>query len=112
MNTTKLTIKDSSLSFLLGFLLCQLGVVVSTCLALFIYKFCGFDIAYFESFSTSGIGYLISAISLYLVMLLVFLYFNHKKERGDSNVQYRFKPASSIQCKKDFLQIKKKERLK
>ena len=80
MKEHKLTIKDSALSFLLGFLLCQLGVIVATCITFIIFKISGSNMDLFESFFNSAIGYLISALALYLVMLLIFFYFNKAKE--------------------------------
>ena len=79
MNKTKLTIKDSALTFLTSFLLSQIGVVVATCFAMIIYKFTKADMENFNSFLNTGIGYLISALSLYLVMLLLFFFFNKNK---------------------------------
>lgn len=80
MESNKLTIKDSSLSFLLGFLLCQVGVVVATIFALIFYKLANPNSELLFSFLNSAIGYLISAITLYVVMLAVFFFFNRKKE--------------------------------
>jgi len=80
MNKTKLTIKDSALTFLTSFLLSQIGVVVATCFAMIIYKFTKTDMETFNSFLNTGIGYLISALSLYLVMLLLFFFFNKNKD--------------------------------
>ncbi len=80
MNEHKLTIKDSALSFLLGFLLCQLGVVVATCITFIIFKISNSNMDLFESFFNTALGYLISALALYLVMLLTFFYFNKGKE--------------------------------
>lgn len=80
MNKIKLTIKDSSLSFLIGFLLCQLGVVVATCITLLVYKIFNQDTSSFFAFLSTGVGYLISAMGLYVVMVLVFLFFNKSKD--------------------------------
>lgn len=80
MNSTKLTVKDSSLAFLVSFLLCQIGVITVTCIALLIYNLTKFDSAMFSTFLNTGIGYLITSLGLYLTMLFVFLFFNHKKE--------------------------------
>ena len=80
MNKTKLTVKDSALSFLVGFLLCQLAVVVVMCLALVIFKSANIDTEQTQAFFNTSIGYLIISLSLYLTMLFVFLFFNRKKE--------------------------------
>lgn len=80
MKEHKLTIKDSALSFLIGFLLCQLGVVVATCITFIIYKLSNLDMDFFKPFLKSATGYMITALALYAVMLLVFFYFNKGKE--------------------------------
>lgn len=80
MNKTNLTIKDSSLSFLVGFLLCQFAVVVATCIALIIYTALGFESEIFETILNTGIGYALVSLVLYLTMLCVFLFFNKKKD--------------------------------
>ena len=80
MNSNKLTIKDSSLSFLISFLLGQLGVVVATCLTMIFYKLLNPNSDLLMSFLNSAIGYLISATTLYVVMVGVFFFFNRKKE--------------------------------
>ena len=80
MKEFKLTIKDSSLSFLSGFLLCQLGAVVATCFAMIVYKFTNANMENFSSFLNTGVGYLITALGLYLVMLLMFCFFNKGKQ--------------------------------
>ncbi len=77
---TKLTIKDSALSFLVGFLLCQLSVVVFTCVTMIVYNVCGFEMENFTSFLNEAWGYMISSLGLYSAMLCVFFYFNRKKE--------------------------------
>ena len=90
MNKTKLTIKDSSLAFLSSFLLCQIGVAVVTCLAMIFYNLTKSDITNFTLFMNTAVGYLISALSLYIVMLLIFFFFNKGKENQISN---KIKPA-------------------
>ncbi len=80
MESNKLTIKDSSLSFLIGFLLCQIGVVAVTCTTMMVYTLCGFDMNFFSSFLNKASGYMITALGMYLSMLGVFFYFNRKKE--------------------------------
>ena len=80
MKNIKLSVKDSSLSFLIGFLLCQLGVVVATILTLIFYNFLNKESDLFKTFLNSALGYLITALALYVVMLCVFFFFNRKKE--------------------------------
>ena len=80
MNKTRLTVKDSSLGFLVGFLLCQFAVVVATSVGLIIYSMLGFKSDTFMSFINAGVGYTIISLVLYLTMLCVFLFFNKKKE--------------------------------
>ncbi len=79
MNNKKMTIKDSSLSFLFGFLLCQLSVVVITSATLIFCSVLGFDPNKLSTFFNTAIGYIIPSLSLYLAMVLVFLFFNAKK---------------------------------
>lgn len=90
MNKTKLTVKDSSLAFLSAFLLSQIGVVIVTCFTMIFYKLTKSDMTHFTSFMNTAVGYLISALSLYLVMLLLFFFFNKGKENKISN---KIKPA-------------------
>lgn len=85
MNKTKLTVKDSSLAFLLSFLLCQIGVVVVTCITMIIYKATNSDMTNFFGFLNTSVGYLISALSLYIVMLLIFFFSNKGKENEITN---------------------------
>ena len=80
MKDFKLTIKDSSLSFLSGFLLCQLGTVISTFIAMIVFKFTNADMENFSSFLNTSVGYLILALGLYIVMLLVYFFFNKGKQ--------------------------------
>ena len=79
METTKLTIKDSALSFFIGFLLCQIAVVAVTCITTVVYGLCGFDSELFSSFLNTALGYMIISLGMYLTMLAVFFYFNRKK---------------------------------
>ena len=80
MNSAKLTVKDSSLAFLVGFLLCQIAVVVGTCLIFIVYKICKFDTTLFSAFFYSAIGYMLSSLFLYLTMLAIFFFFNKNRE--------------------------------
>lgn len=80
MNKTKLTIKDSAFTFLASFLLCQIGVVVATCVTMIVYKLTKADMTIFFGYMNTSVGYLISALSLYFVMLLIFFFFNKGKE--------------------------------
>ena len=96
MESNKLTIKDTSLSFLIGFLLCQIAVVAVTCITTVIYNLCGFNTELFSSFLNSALGYMIISLGMYLTMLGVFFYFNNKKEN---------KIISKPKLKKIFLYI-------
>ena len=87
MNKTKLTVKDSALSFLIGFLLCKFAVAVVMCIALFAFKATKLEITQLTSFFNTGLGFLITSLTLYLSMLGVFLFYNNKK---DNEI---FKPA-------------------
>ncbi len=93
MNNSKLTVKDSSLAFISSFLLCQIGVVVVTCLTLIFYKLSNADITNFTAFLNIVIGYLISALSLYLVMLITFFFFNKGK---NNEITGKIKPAKLL----------------
>lgn len=90
MNETKLTVKDSALSFLINFILCQLSVIVITIISFVIYQLCGLDTSNFSLFLNTGLGYLITAVSLYLTMFLVFIYFNkHKNNKITKKVKIK-----------------------
>ena len=80
MKKTILTVKDSALSFLVGFLLYQISVVVITCLALIVYTLCGLDTSEFLPFLNTSLGYMITSLTLYLTMLFVFFFYNKKKD--------------------------------
>lgn len=79
MNKNGLTIKDSAISFILGFFLSNFIVVVATCLSMIIYKIAGFDMALFDPFLNTAVGYLILTLSLYLAMLGIFFFYNKKR---------------------------------
>jgi membrane protease YdiL (CAAX protease family) len=79
MNKNGLTIKDSALSFILGFFLCNLGVVFATCITLIVYKLANFNMDYFDAFLNTAIGYLILTLSLYFIMLMIFFFYNKKR---------------------------------
>ena len=93
MNTTKLTIKDSALSFLVGFLLCQFGIVVFTCIALIVAKFCNVDTNSFLTFFNTAIGYLITSFVMYGIMLCVFFFFNTNKQ---NKITQKVKPQKLL----------------
>ncbi len=80
MDSNKLTIKDSSISFLISFLFCQVGVVVISNIAIIIYKLCGFEPDGFSFFIETAIGSLILSMGMYLILLLSFFFFNIRKE--------------------------------
>lgn len=79
MNEKKLTVKDSSISFIVSFWLCQLGVIVATCLTYIFFKIFNIDTSNFLVFFNTATGYLISSIALDFVIVLVFLFFNKGK---------------------------------
>lgn len=85
MENKSVNIKDSSLSFVSAFLLCQFGVVIASIFTLFFLRFAGVKIENLETFSSSAVGYLISALALYAVMLCIFLFFNRKKSNKITN---------------------------
>lgn len=80
MNSNKLTIKNSSLAFVIGFLLCQTSVILAVCFSYIGYRLLNFNPDEFDSFLNGSIGYMIQILTLYLTMLLVFLFFNKGKE--------------------------------
>lgn len=88
MNENKLTIKDSALSFIVGFLLCQIGVIVATVVALVIFKFFNTDTTDFFVFLNTSIGYLITSTALYMVVIATFFFFNKNK---NNQITSRFK---------------------
>ena len=79
MENTKLSIKDGSLAFIIGFLLCQIGVISITCITYITYKLCKFDISLFSSFLSTAVGYLITTLGLYLTMIAVFIFYKKNK---------------------------------
>lgn len=81
MNENKLTIKDSSLSFVASFLGCQFGAVLTTIIATIFYKISKPETTTVSTFFNTSYGYLISALGLYISMFLIFLFFNRKKRK-------------------------------
>lgn len=79
MNSKKMTIKDSTLSFLGGFFISQLFVVMASMIALVFFNIFKIDSNLFDGFMNSAIGYLISSSALYVGIVLVFIYFNKNK---------------------------------
>lgn len=79
MEEKKLTVKDSSIAFFVGFLLCQLSIVVATCAGLIISKIFKLDISEFNLFFNTGIGYFILTLFLDLTMIGLFFYFKKGK---------------------------------
>lgn len=90
MNEKKLTIKDSSLAFLIGFLMCQLSVVVISVIATIVFAVLNKDMS---SFTSSAVGYLITSFSLYFTMFLLFLFFNKGK---DNHITQNTKPLKIL----------------
>ncbi len=80
MNSKKMSIKDSSLTFLLGFILSQITVVAVTVIAMVFFKFFKNSTETFNGFLNTGIGYLITSLSLYSALLIMFFIFNKNKE--------------------------------
>lgn len=74
----KLTVKDSSLAFLIGFLLCQLGVVCVTIFTMLFLTAAGIGTETTTTFFNTAIGYTISSLGLYAVMLLVFFFYKKR----------------------------------
>ena len=79
MKNTKLTIKDSSLAFFIGFLLCQLGVVVVSFAATIVCSILSIPPEYITPFFNTAVGYLLCALAMDIVMVLVFMFFNKHK---------------------------------
>ena len=93
MEKTKLTVKDSSLSFITGFLLCQIAVVAVSIIALICAKIFDVSSATIDSFFNTAVGYMILSLTLYSTMLLVFLYFNNKK---DNSITKKIEPIKFL----------------
>lgn len=79
MEDKNLTVKDSSLAFLGGFILCQIAIVAATSIGLIIAKICKFNLTEFELFLNTGLGYLILTLVLDLTILAVCFFFKKKK---------------------------------
>lgn len=79
MKTSKLTIKDSSIAFVFGFLLCQTVVVAVTIVLMLLLKIfnSSLDSAVFLE---TGLGYLILSSTLYLTMFILFFFLNKGKD--------------------------------
>ena len=80
MEDCKLTIKDSSLAFLSGFLFSQTMVVLATVLGIAICTAFGMSLDQAKDFFNTAIGYLILTVVLDISLVLTFLFFNRKKE--------------------------------
>ena len=80
MNSKKLTIKDSSLSFLLSFLFCQIAIVTLTIIIIFIGRFYNINSDEINVFLNTSCGYLITSTVTYATILLTFLFFNKKAD--------------------------------
>lgn len=80
MEKLKLTVKDSSLTFFVSFLLCQLGIIIFAFVGLVVCSFLNINIETFESFTTTVWGYLISSLITNIVLIAIFLKNNKKKE--------------------------------
>ena len=72
MENTKLSIKDGSLAFIIGFLLCQIGVISITCITYITYKLCKFDISLFSSFLSSVISFVSTSDFTLLILVVLF----------------------------------------
>lgn len=96
MQEKRLSVKDSAISFFLGFLLCQLGVIITTCLTYIFFKIFSINTENFSLFFNTAIGYLISAITFDLILLLIFFYFKKSKSN---------KITSKLKIKKVFIYI-------
>lgn len=80
MEKLKLTIKDSSLGFMLGFLLSQLAVVFATILTMIVYKSFNLNMENFSLIFNTAVGYLVPSLALQLTLALVFVFGNNNKE--------------------------------
>ena len=76
---SKLTIKDSSSSFIVGFIISQISVLAATIITMTVCKFfdSNFDSA---AFLKTGVGYLILSLALYTSILIYFFFINKSKE--------------------------------
>ncbi|MBR2969653.1 MAG: CPBP family intramembrane metalloprotease [Clostridia bacterium] len=82
MEELKLTVKDSSLSFVVGFIFCQFAALIVTTLIFFFITLLGLPLDQSEAFITSAWGYLFSTIGLDGALLAIFLFFNKNKNNS------------------------------
>ena len=80
MENNKLTIKDSSLSFFIGFLLCQLGVVFVSIVGVFVCSIFNINLENLAPFLNTASGYLLCVLGMDIAMVFVFIFFNRKKD--------------------------------
>lgn len=80
MKKFNLTIKDSSLAFGVGFILCQLAVVIVSMIAMFIAVMFGATDESIGQFNSSAVGYLLSAVIMYATILCIFFFFKRKTD--------------------------------
>lgn len=76
----KLGVKDSSLAFILSFLIGQFIVAFVSVVAMIIFKASSTNLETVEVFFSTGFGYLILTLSLYTAILCVFLFLNKGKQ--------------------------------
>lgn len=76
----KLTIKDSAISFISTFILCQIGCLVFAVLGLIISSFFGVSNSQFYSFLNTCVGCLILTIVMDAIMIACFFFFNRNKQ--------------------------------
>lgn len=74
-----LSVKDSSISFVLSFILSQIALIIFAVIGILICKANGYNSSAFYAFTSKDLGYLISVIIMNFVFIAVFLIFKHKK---------------------------------
>lgn len=79
MEKQSLTIKESSISFVLSFVLGQLALIIFAMIGIIICKINGYDSTSFYAFTKNDLGYLISVIVMNFTFLFVFAIFKHNK---------------------------------
>ncbi len=80
MENKIVSVKDSALAFIIGFLLCQTTAFVFMLVGITICRVLKFDVSSFEMFLNTSYGYLLSVIVLNATIIGIFVYFNKGKQ--------------------------------
>lgn len=80
MDKKKLSINDSTIAYVAGFILGQLSVITLMCVALIFAIIFKIDITETTLFFNTAVGYLLCTIAMDLALVLVFFHFNKKTD--------------------------------